>query len=75
MFYHNVSNIGNRVCWIGTARGSMIVVRCEDESMFGFQKERVTRQFFTQFSERMNKLGLTLNATKTRLIQFERLEK
>lgn len=54
------------------AHGAMIVVRYADDSVFGFQKERVARRFLTQLSERMTKFGLTLNATKTRLIEFGR---
>ena len=54
------------------ARGNVIVVRYADDSMFGFKSEETARRFLTVMKERLAKFGLTLNATKTRLIEFGR---
>jgi group II intron reverse transcriptase/maturase len=54
------------------ARGNMIVVRYADDSVFGFKSEETARRFLTAMKERLVKFGLTLNATKTRLIEFGR---
>ena len=55
------------------ARGAMIVVRYADDSVFGFEKEQVAKRFLADMQARMRKFGLTLNASKTRLIEFGRL--
>jgi hypothetical protein len=49
-----------------------IVVRHADDSVFGFKSEETARRFLTAMKERLAKFGLTLNATKTRLIEFGR---
>jgi hypothetical protein len=54
------------------ARGNVIVVRYADDSVFGFKSEDIARRFLTAMKERLAKFGLTLNATKTRLIEFGR---
>lgn len=54
------------------ARGNVIVVRYADDSVFGFKSEETARRFLTAMTERLVKFGLTLNATKTRLIEFGR---
>src|SRR5450830_284111 len=54
------------------ARGNVIVVRYADDSVFGFKSEETARRFLTAMKERLAKFGLTLNATKTRLIEFGR---
>lgn len=54
------------------ARGNVIVVRYADESVFGFKSEETSRRFLTAMQERLAKFGLTLNAKKTRLIEFGR---
>ena len=51
---------------------SVIVVRYADDSVFGFKSEETARRFLTAIKERLAKFGLTLNATKTRLIEFGR---
>nr|WP_255632120.1 group II intron reverse transcriptase/maturase [Rhodoferax sp. U2-2l] len=51
------------------ARGNVIVVRYADDSVFGFKIEETARRFLTAMKERLAKFGLTLNATKTRLIE------
>ena len=53
-------------------RGNVIVVRYADDSVFGFKSEETARRFLTAMKERLAKFGLTLNATKTRLIEFGR---
>ena len=54
------------------ARGNVIVVRYADDSVFGFKIEETARRFLTAMQERLAKFGLTLNAKKTRLIEFGR---
>ena len=52
------------------ARGNVIVVRYADDSVFGFKRDETARRFLTAMQERLAKFGLTLNAKKTRLIEF-----
>lgn len=59
--------------WRGRhARGSAIIVRYADDSVFGFKSEAMARRFLAEMQERLSKFGLTLNTTKTRLIEFGR---
>ena len=54
------------------ARGNVIVVRYADDSVFGFKSEETARRFLRAMQERLARFGLTLNAKKTRLIEFGR---
>jgi group II intron reverse transcriptase/maturase len=54
------------------ARGQVIAVRYADDSVFGFKSEQAARQFLAAMQDRLAKFGLTLNAKKTRLIEFGR---
>ena len=59
--------------WRGRqARAKMIVVRYADDSVFGFKDADDARQFQGALQERLAKFGLSLNAKKTRLIEFGR---
>jgi RNA-directed DNA polymerase len=59
--------------WRGRhARGQVIAVRYADDSVFGFKSEKTARQFLAAMQDRLAKFGLTLNAKKTRLIEFGR---
>jgi RNA-directed DNA polymerase len=59
--------------WRGRhARGQVIAVRYADDSVFGFKSETTARQFLAAMQGRLAKFGLTLNAKKTRLIEFGR---
>ena len=59
--------------WRGRhARGKAIMVRYADDSVYGFKSEDAARSFLAAMQERLAKFGLTLNATKTRLIEFGR---
>jgi group II intron reverse transcriptase/maturase len=59
--------------WRGRhARGQVIAVRYADDSVFGFKSETTARQFLAAMQERLAQFGLTLNAKKTRLIEFGR---
>lgn len=59
--------------WRGRhARGKVSIVRYADDSVIGFQKADDARRFLAAMQERMGKFGLTLNAKKTRLIEFGR---
>lgn len=59
--------------WRGRhARGAVSVVRYADDSVFGFQNELDANGFLAAMQERLEKFGLTLNAKKTRLIEFGR---
>lgn len=54
------------------ARGKAIMVRYADDSVYGFKSEEAARSFLAAMQERLAKFGLTLNAKKTRLIEFGR---
>ena len=54
------------------ARGDVIVVRYADDSVVGFRTQWQAKQFLVQLQERLAKFGLSLNASKTRLIEFGR---
>lgn len=59
--------------WRGRhARGQMIAVRYADDSVFGFKGETMARQYLAALQSRLAKFGLSLNAKKTRLIEFGR---
>ena len=59
--------------WRGRhARGQVIAVRYADDSVFGLKSETTARQFLAAMQGRLAKFGLTLNAKKTRLIEFGR---
>jgi group II intron reverse transcriptase/maturase len=54
------------------ARGKAIMVRYADDSVFGFKSEEAAKSFLAAMQVRLAKFGLTLNAQKTRLIEFGR---
>lgn len=54
------------------ARGDVIVVRYADDSVVGFRTQWQAQQFLVQLQERLARFGLSLNASKTRLIEFGR---
>jgi len=54
------------------ARGEMIVVRYADDSVVGFKRQWQAQRFLMQLQERVAKFGLSLNSSKTRLIEFGR---
>lgn len=59
--------------WRGRhARDKEMIVRYADDSVFGFKREDDARRFLAAMQERLDKFGLTLNAKKTRLIDFGR---
>ena len=59
--------------WRGRhARDKVMIVRYADDSVFGFKREDDARRFLAAMQERLDKFGLTLNAKKTRLIDFGR---
>ncbi len=54
------------------ARGDVIVVRYADDSVMSFRMQWQAQQFLVQLQERLARFGLSLNASKTRLIEFGR---
>lgn len=54
------------------ARGDMVVVRYADDSVVGFRMQWQAQQFLVQLQERLARFGLSLNTSKTRLIEFGR---
>jgi hypothetical protein len=54
------------------ATGDVIVVRCADDMVAGFDKRADTRRFLQEWKERLQKFGLQLTSDKTRLIEFGR---
>ncbi|NYT79827.1 group II intron reverse transcriptase/maturase [Alcaligenaceae bacterium] len=72
IYLHYVLDLWTRQWRTRNANNAMIVVRYADDSVFGFQKEQLARRFHAELQQRMNKFGLSLNASKTRLIEFGR---
>lgn len=54
------------------AVGEMYIVRYADDSVFGFQHRSDGTRFQRDLRRRLEKFGLSLNAEKTRLIEFGR---
>lgn len=54
------------------ARGDVIFVRYADDSVVGFRTKVQAQQFLVQLQDRLARFGLSLNASKTRLIEFGR---
>lgn len=52
--------------------GEIIFVRYADDVVAGFQHEGVAKRFLADLQLRMEKFGLSLHPTKTRLIEFGR---
>lgn len=72
IYLHYVLDLWTRQWRHRHARGKVIAVRYADDSVFGFKSEQDARRFLAAMQERLGKFGLTLNATKTRLIEFGR---
>lgn len=54
------------------ARGDVILGRYADDSVVGFRTKVQVQQFLVQLQERLARFGLSLNASKTRLIESGR---
>ncbi|WP_231114212.1 reverse transcriptase domain-containing protein [Pseudomonas putida] len=54
------------------ARGDVIVVRYADDIVVGFMAQWQVQQFRVQLQDRLARFGSSLNASKTRLIEFGR---
>lgn len=54
------------------ATGEVIVVRYADDSVLGFQYRADAERFLQEWRERLQKFGLELHPSKTRLIEFGR---
>src|SRR4029077_5422296 len=54
------------------ATGDMIIVRCADDFIVGFQHEADARRFWDDMRKRFEEFSLSLNPDKTRLIEFGR---
>jgi RNA-directed DNA polymerase len=50
----------------------MIVVRCADDIVLGFQHKSDAEQFREELAQRLGKFGLELHPDKTRLVEFGR---
>ncbi len=73
IYLHYALDLWTRQWRLKYARGNVIVVRYADDSLFGFKSGETARRFLTAMQKRLAKFGLTLNATKTRLIEFGRI--
>jgi group II intron reverse transcriptase/maturase len=56
-----------------TARGEVIIVRYADDFVVGFEHKEDAERFHGELRERLKQFNLTLNETKTRLIEFGRI--
>ena len=54
------------------AKGDMVIVRYADDIVVGFQYEADARRFWDDMRKRFEEFSLSLNAEKTRLIEFGR---
>ena len=54
------------------ARGSCVIVRYADDFVIGFEHESDARECHAALTERLQKFGLHLHPTKTRLFEFGR---
>lgn len=72
IYLHYVLDLWARQWRQRHARGEMIVVRYADDSVVGFRTQWQAQRFLAQLQERMARFGLSLNASKTRLIEFGR---
>ncbi|MGH1483632.1 MAG: reverse transcriptase domain-containing protein [Geminicoccales bacterium] len=58
--------------WRQKATGDVVIIRCADDVLIGFQHEREANTFLQDLRERMGKFDLALHPQKTRLIRFGR---
>ena len=72
IYLHYVLDLWARQWRQRHARGDVIVVRYADDSVVGFRTQWQAQQFLVQLQERLARFGLSLNASKTRLIEFGR---
>jgi hypothetical protein len=74
IYLHYVLDLWARQWRQRYARGDVIVVRYADDSVVGFRTQWQAQQFLVQLQlqERLARFGLSLNASKTRLIEFGR---
>jgi RNA-directed DNA polymerase len=54
------------------ARGDMVIVRCADDWVAGFEHRRDAERFKRDVAQRLKAFGLALHESKTRLIEFGR---
>jgi len=73
IYLHYVLDLWARQWRQRHARGDVIVVRYADDSVVGFRTKVQAQQFLVQLQERLAKFGLSLNASKTRQVEFGRL--
>lgn len=72
IYLHYVLDLWARQWRQRHARGDVIIVRYADDSVVGFRTKVQAQQFLVQLQERLARFGLSLNASKTRLIEFGR---
>jgi len=72
IYLHYVLDLWARQWRQRHARGDVIIVRYADDSVVGFRTKVQAQQFLVQLQDRLAKFGLSLNASKTRLIEFGR---
>jgi group II intron reverse transcriptase/maturase len=58
--------------WRQTATGEVTIVRYADDAIIGFQHQAEAERYLRELREQLQKHGLELNETKTRLIEFGR---
>ena len=73
IYLHYVLDLWARQWRQRHARGDVIVVCYADDSVVIFRTRWQAQQFLVQLQERLARFGLSLNASKTRLIEFGRV--
>jgi hypothetical protein len=71
VYLHYVFDLWAEV-WQKIACGEVIIVRCADDLVAGFQHQADAERFLRDFQERLAKFGLEIHPEKTRLIEFGR---
>ncbi|WP_267894499.1 reverse transcriptase domain-containing protein [Pseudomonas bohemica] len=72
MYLHYTLDLWARQWRPRHARGDMVIVRYADDSVVEFRTKVQAQQFLMQLQERLARFGLSLNASKIRLIEFGR---
>ena len=70
IYLHCVLDLWTRQWREQHVRGDVIIVRYANDSVVGFRTQWQPQQYLVQLQERLAKFGLSLNASKTRLIEL-----
>jgi group II intron reverse transcriptase/maturase len=72
LYLHYVFDLWSQAWRTKRASGDVVITRCADDIVLGFQYQQEASRFVAALQERVNTFGLTLHPVKTRLIEFGR---